>query len=104
MFVLIFCVCDVKRIQIPSFIEQICSYAFNHCHKLQSVEIQSDSKLQTIEKEALFSPIEILAIPSGLVDLKKDWCFYTNELTSELVQIIFEIVFSAKGNTITQTF
>lgn len=51
---LIFCVRNIEKITIPSYIEHICSHAFEKCVNLTEVEFPDDSKLQTIGKSAFF--------------------------------------------------
>lgn len=50
--VLVFCVRNVEKVTIPSFIETIGPYAFNECHDLKKVEILPDSKLKIIDCHA----------------------------------------------------
>ena len=64
---LIFCVRDIEFVNIPNFIEHICSAAFNCCKKLRNVEFSNDSKLKTIELGAFNSSgIESIIIPSSV--------------------------------------
>ena len=101
---LIFCARNIKSITIPDSIKYICSYAFEkssiesiiippeviriekcafyNCLNLKRIEFSKDSKLQTIEEDALsLSPIESISIPSEVTDLKDGWCICTQELT-----------------------
>ena len=45
---LIFCVRDIKHIQIPNFIEHICSYSFERCNQLDEIIIPSDQNLKLL--------------------------------------------------------
>ena len=51
---LLFAVCDINKIFIPSNIKIILSYAFDHCDILTKVEIPPNSNLQTIESYAFY--------------------------------------------------
>ena len=67
---LIFCVRDAKRIQIPSFIEHICSSSFNFCNQLETIDFTSDSRLKTIDRNAFAnSSIKKIAIPSSVTSI-----------------------------------
>ena len=68
--VLVFCNRIIENIKIPSFIKHIGPYAFNCCHMLRTVEIESNSELETIGKKAFSdSSIEFIKIPSSLTKI-----------------------------------
>lgn len=70
--VLAFCVRNVKKVTIPSFIEIIQSYAFEYCEHLQEIEIPSDSKLRIIEDNAFYlTAIESINIPPHLTQINE---------------------------------
>ena len=67
---IIFCNRNVLDINIPSYIKYIAAYSFSHCYYLRKIEIQSDSKLQVIEKYAFHdSSIESFTIPQSLTTI-----------------------------------
>ena len=93
-----FCLRRIKNVQIPDFIKiigpyafsesriesfivppqitHICESAFLSCNNLQTFEIPKNSQLKSIENNAFeWSRITNLFIPSGLIDLKEDWCY-----------------------------
>ena len=99
--ILVFCVRDVKTVEIPDFIKIIGPFAFDcsdikylsipkgvtkistssfsSCENLQKIEIPEDSKLETIEGKAFsWASIESLTFPSNLIDLKEKWCYSSN--------------------------
>ncbi|KAK8835895.1 hypothetical protein M9Y10_040273 [Tritrichomonas musculus] len=62
---LVFCVRDIKTAMIPNFIEHFCSFAFEECLDLKTIEIPNDSKLKTIGDFAFNNAsIERVVIPS----------------------------------------
>ena len=64
---LVFCNRNIKHIKIPNFIKHICSYSFNHCEQLETIEISSESKLETINKHAFSGTIiKSITIPSSV--------------------------------------
>lgn len=46
---IVFCVCDIEDVIIPSSIERICPYSFNYCYQIQQIEFVKDSKLKIID-------------------------------------------------------
>ena len=70
--VLVFCIRNIKTIEIPSFIKTIGPYSFNGCKNLQQIEIPTNSELEAIEKRAfLHSSIEKFTIPPHLTKICK---------------------------------
>lgn len=66
---LFFCVQNIERVTIPSFIEIIGSYSLAYCC-LQSIEIPPDSKLRIFEKNAFTSTrIKSIKIPPHLTTI-----------------------------------
>ena len=64
---IVFCNRNISKIIIPNFIEIIDSYAFYECQRLQSIDFQSDSKLNIIGKLAFASSsINKIIIPPHL--------------------------------------
>ena len=64
---IIFCNRNVEKVTIPNFIRYIEPFAFSKCKQLHQLEIPSDSKLETIYKNAFsHSSIESLSIPPHL--------------------------------------
>lgn len=55
--ILVFCVRDIKMIQIPNFIKIIGPYSFEYCTELQNVEFSSNSELRIIEYRSFSSCI-----------------------------------------------
>lgn len=83
---LVFCLRDVETITIPNFIKRICPNAFDGCNHLEKIEIPSDSKLQTIGKNAFNDVnIESLTIPSFVKKLEEGWCCNTPFLNKVFV-------------------
>lgn len=79
--VLIFCIRNIKKVIIPSFIKIIGPYAFEMCKKLKEVDISIGSKLETIDKYAFFcSSIEKFCTPPCL----KKICFSAFSLCKKL--------------------
>ncbi|KAK8838602.1 hypothetical protein M9Y10_033234 [Tritrichomonas musculus] len=73
---------SIENIKIPSHVKTICESCFARCFKLKQLEIPADSELRTIEKNAFHdSAIKELFIPASLVNLEKEWPYYTNKLT-----------------------
>ena len=92
---LVFCNRNIENVQIPNFIEHICSASFYGCTKLQQIEIPNDSKLQTIDDYAFsYSQIKSITIPSTLTKIG-DSAFYE---CSALKRV--EIPFYSKLQTI----
>lgn len=79
-----FSVSMIKSIKIPSSVTRICEGAFSMCERLIKVEIEDNSNLKVIEKDAfLASSIESLSIPSNIIELKNEWCngtYYLNDV------------------------
>ncbi|KAK8897393.1 hypothetical protein M9Y10_015339 [Tritrichomonas musculus] len=83
---LVFCVRDIQRIKIPSFIEHICSHSFDYCKQLESIEFPDDSKLQTIDKGAFYrSTIKRIRIQSSVTSIGENAFYYCEQL--EVVEI-----------------
>lgn len=62
--ILSFCVRDIKKATIQSFIKRIGSFAFNLCGQLETVEFLQDSQLSIISKGAfLASSIRSFTVP-----------------------------------------
>ena len=101
---LVFARRDIKNVQIPSFINQISSYAFSEsalekihissqirqisegafyrCQKLEYVEISPNSVLKTIESLSFANcPINEIALPSTVLQLGDMWCSETTNIT-----------------------
>lgn len=79
---LVFARRDIETAIIPSFITQICPFAFNNCSKLVRVEIPVESKLEIIDENAFTdSSIESIVIPPNLAELRSGWCNSTPNLT-----------------------
>lgn len=73
---LVFCIRNLKKVKIPSFIEIIGKYAFDNC-QIRSIEIPEDSKLQIIDDYAFKeSQIKYINIPSKIKKIG-DYCFVT---------------------------
>ena len=73
----------IEVFNIPPHLTKICECAFLECNELITIEFPNDSEIQTIENYAFSkSTIESLDIPSSLVDLKENWCEYTNYLNT----------------------
>lgn len=74
--VLIYCVRDVKSVQIPSFIRNIESYAFSNCDELEEVYIPQDSSLKNMNKYSFCNAsIKQITIPNGVKEID-EYCFY----------------------------
>ena len=69
---LIFCIRDIEHIQIPNFIEHICSCSFNNCARFEEIIFPSDSKLETIENYAFNSSrIKRITIESSVTSIEE---------------------------------
>lgn len=65
--ILVFCVRNVKKVTIPSFIKHIGSCAFERCKHLHTVNVLFDSQLQTIGTNAFSqSSLKSFTIPPSL--------------------------------------
>ena len=92
---IILCVRDIKRIQIPNFIENICSHSFSNCNQLETIEFSSDSKLQAIDECAFASSsIKSIKIPKSVTmiglgafaDCKLEKIMIPNDSQLEIIQ------------------
>ena len=69
-----FCNSSIQKIFIPNEVTRICKLTFSECKELKQIEFSSNSKLETIEKDAFYySPIETLFIPNNVKYLEDDW-------------------------------
>lgn len=69
---LVFCVRNIEKVTIPSFIEHICPYAFDQCQQLKQVEFEPNSKLKIIDHSAFHSTnIEKISILSTVTTIGK---------------------------------
>lgn len=76
---LVFCCRDVKMVTIPSFIEYICSSAFDKCIDLQQIKISiKESKLRKIGDQSFFeTSLKKIKIPSKVREIGENcfaWC------------------------------
>ena len=79
--VLVFCVRNVEKVTIPSFIKHIGAYAFDSCKKLKNIEIPINSELQTIEKYAFKeSSIENFQVPPHVTYIGKSAFMFCDNL------------------------
>lgn len=60
---------------------KISESTFSFCSELKTIKIPSNTKLQTIERNAFFnSSIEQIFIPSSVTELEEGWCNQTSKL------------------------
>ena len=79
---------DITKINIPSNIKIISSYAFDHCKKLKEIEIPNDSNLEQIGKYAFASTyINQINIPSKVINIKRKAFFFCHKLSKVEIPI-----------------
>lgn len=84
---LVFCVRNAETVTIPDFIEHICSYAFDGCRSINTIEFGSESKLRIIGKFAFSGTrIKSIKIPSKVTLIEE--CVFCN--CSFLEQVEFQ--------------
>ena len=65
----------IESISIPSQVLRIDDSAFFCCKKLQKIEFEPDSQLQSIGNNVFFScSLTSLSIPSSVCELAEEWC------------------------------
>ena len=80
--VLLFACRDIEKVDIPSYVKKIDSFAFDCCSNLHSINIPENSELQSIGKSSFYeTKIESFYFPSKLCELKPLWCDSTKNLT-----------------------
>lgn len=93
--VLVIYVSNVRRIQIPSFIEIIDPYALENCSKLIEVDIPSDSKLQNIESHAFCNTmLKKILFPQSLTQIGESAFLNTLICSAYIPPKITELDFS----------
>lgn len=67
---------SIESVSIPPLVTHICEGAFAWCENLQKIEIQQNSKLEIIDKEAFENcSFQSILIPSSLTKIGVE-CFY----------------------------
>ena len=72
---------DINHIKIDSNIKRLCSFAFEHCSKLNKVDIDDDSQLKFIDENALSCTlISNFFVPLNVIQIKENALSNCNKL------------------------
>ena len=83
---IVFATRDIETVTIPKFIKRIRSHAFENCSKLSSIEINDDSKLQSIGACSFTNTsLRSIFIPKTLVKLEEGWFVDSLDLNNVVI-------------------
>ena len=89
---------DIVEISIPSYIESIMPYSFNHCENLKKIIFSEDSNIKRIEENAFSycSSLEQIIIPSSIEYIDGKAFYHCKNLKSVIFSKESKITFLGK--------